>query len=138
FKNRLAVALPLFAIGIPLVVFALASAKNFNIMWRYFAWSNQALATIALWAASAYLVKTGKNYWICLLPGTFMTAVVTAYFLTANEALGPLITRLSGDPNTTWITGIIIGVALAITLFALFIRFIAIKQRGTVLQEVNA
>ncbi|MCL2602641.1 MAG: carbon starvation protein A [Treponema sp.] len=138
FKNRLAVALPLFAIGIPLVVFALASAKNFNIMWRYFAWSNQALATIALWAASAYLVKTGKNYWICLLPGTFMTVVVTAYFLTANEALGPLITRLSGDPNTTWIIGIVIGVVLAITLFTLFIRFIAIKQRGAVPQEVNA
>jgi carbon starvation protein CstA len=136
-RNRLFVALPLFAIGIPLVVFALASAENFSIMWRYFAWSNQALATIALWAASAYLVKTGKSYWITLLPSVFMTSVVTAYFLTANEALGPLVTRLSGNFNTTYIIGVAIGVALAITLLVLFVRFIAVKQKG-VLKDLGA
>ena len=42
-KNRLAVTLPLFAIG-----FALTRI-NFDIIWRYFAWSNQTLAMIVLW-----------------------------------------------------------------------------------------
>lgn len=131
-KNRLAVALPLFAVGIPLVVFALANVQNFNIIWRYFAWSNQTLATIGLWAASAYLAKTGKMYWIALVPATFMTSVVTAYFFTANETIGPLMTRLTGSPETTWIVGIVMGIAAAVTVFSLFVRLIGTKQKGTI------
>ena len=130
-KNRLMVAFPLFAIGIVLVLFAIASAKNFAIIWRYFAWSNQTLATIGLWAASAYLAKTARNYWITLVPGTFMTAVVTTYFFISTECLGPFITKLTGSSNITYMIGVIIGLALAITLFVTFLYFIAIKQKGT-------
>jgi len=135
-KNRLLVALPLFAIGIVLVLFATANVQNFNIIWRYFAWSNQTLATIGLWAASAYLVKAGRCYWIALLPATFMTSVVTAYFLTARECLGPVITAATGDQNVTWIIGIVAGIGLAVTLFGLFFYFIAMKQQGTMKEEV--
>jgi len=88
-KNRLAVAIPLFAIGVVLVLFAISSAKNFNIIWRYFSWSNQTLATIALWAASAYLAKTAKLYWFTLLPAAFMTVVVTSYFFTSANVWAP-------------------------------------------------
>jgi carbon starvation protein CstA len=54
-KNRLVIAGPLFAVGVALVLYALQSAANFGVLWRYFAWSNQTLATIGLWAASGYL-----------------------------------------------------------------------------------
>ena len=134
-KNRLLIAVPLFAVGIPLVVFALASTANFNIIWRYFAWSNQTLATVALWAASAYLVKTGKCFWISLVPAAFMTAVVTSYFFTATECLGPLMTKFTGNPETTWIIGIVIGITLAVTLFTLFLALIAAKQKGTMKED---
>jgi len=133
-RNRLLVALPLFAVGIVLVIFALASASNFQIIWRYFAWSNQTLATIGLWAASAYLAKAGKVFWLTLIPATFMTSVVTSYFLTATECLGPFITSLTGNTQTTYIIGLVVGLGLAITLFAMFVPLIAIKQKGT-LQE---
>ena len=79
--NRFIVAIPLFAIGVALCF------MDFTIIWRYFAWSNQTLATIALWASSIYLLKNGKNYWIAVIPGTFMTAVVTTYILIAPEGL---------------------------------------------------
>ena len=129
-KNRLFVALPLFAVGIALLMFSISSTANFNIIWRYFAWSNQTLATIGLWAASAYLAKTSKNYWITLIPATFMTSVITSYFFTANECLGPMVTAITGNMNITYTIGLCIGIGLAVVLFFLFIPLIGIKQKG--------
>ena len=131
-RNRLAVAIPIFAVGILLVLFAISSADNFNVIWRYFSWSNQTLATIALWAVSAYLAKTGKLYWFTLLPAAFMTVVVTSYFFTANECLGPMITKISGGASVTYNIGISIGLALSTALLAMFIPLIGIKQKGSI------
>jgi carbon starvation protein CstA len=131
-RNRLAVAIPLFAIGVLLVLFAISSADNFNIIWRYFSWSNQTMATIALWAVSAYLAKTGKLYWFTLLPAAFMTVVLTSYFFTANECLGPMMTKISGSASVTYTIGISIGLALSTALLAMFIPFIGIKQKGSI------
>ena len=131
-KNRFVIAIPLFAVGIALVLFAIRSAANFNILWRYFAWTNQTLATIALWTVSAYLAKTGKCYWLTLIPATFMTVVVTSYFFTANECLGPALTKAFGSPATTYTVGIVIGLVLAIVLFAAFVPLVGIKQKNTI------
>lgn len=119
-KNRFIIALPLFAVGILLVLFAIGSTANFNMIWRYFAWSNQTLATIALWAASAYLAKTGKLFWLTTIPATFMTVVVTSYILIAPEGF-----KLPYPVGLT--TGLVVGAAL----FVLFISLIAVKQRNT-------
>ena len=83
---------------------------------------------------SAYLAKTAKLYWIALVPATFMTSVVTAYFFTANETIGPIITRLTGHWQTTYAIGLAAGIGLAVLLFVLFVTQIGIKQKGT-LQE---
>ncbi|MDR2468231.1 MAG: carbon starvation protein A [Spirochaetaceae bacterium] len=126
-QNRFIIALPLFAIGIALVFWSQTGPENFGIIWRYFSWSNQTLATIALWAASAYLAKMAKFYWIALIPAVFMTAVVTTYIIVAPEGLGldrsyPLL-------------GLRFGIALAAILFVLFMIFIATKQKGILLKE---
>ncbi|AEF80120.1 carbon starvation CstA family protein [Leadbettera azotonutricia] len=131
-KNRFVVAIPLFVIGILLVLFATQNTASFNLVWRYFSWSNQTLATIALWAAAAYLAKTGKQYWITLCPAVFMTVVVTAYFLSAGECLGPLLTKITGSADATYTIGIIIGLALAVALCSLFVSLIGIKQKNTI------
>lgn len=78
-KNRFIIAIPLFAVGIALCFI------DFGIIWRYFAWSNQTLAMIALWAAAAYLVKNNKFHWIATIPAAFMTAVTTTYIIVAPE-----------------------------------------------------
>jgi carbon starvation protein CstA len=134
-KNRFIIAIPLFLIGVLLVIFSLQSTQNFNIIWRYFAWSNQTLATIGLWTASAYLAKLSKPYWITLLPATFMTVVVVSYFVTAGECLGPLVTAATGNSNVTYTIGIIIGLVAALALFFLFISYIAIKQKGVLMKS---
>ncbi|MDR0513460.1 MAG: carbon starvation protein A [Treponema sp.] len=134
-KNRLMLAIPLFAVAIPLVIFANVNPGNFGIIWRYFAWSNQTLATIALWAAAAYMAKIGKNYWFTLLPAAFMTSVVIAYFFTATETIGPLMTRITGNFEITYAIGLAVGITTAVVLFVLFVKLIAINQRGTIKEE---
>ncbi|WP_372714033.1 carbon starvation protein A [Ilyobacter sp.] len=104
-KNRFLIALPLFAVGVSLCF------MDFGIIWRYFAWSNQTLATIVLWAGAVYLAQRGKNYWIAAAPGTFMTAVVTTYIIIAPEGL-----KL---PTTV---GYPVGIAVALGSLALFLK----------------
>jgi hypothetical protein len=61
-----------------------------------------------------------------------MTVVVTTYFMTANECLGPMITGITGNSNITYIIGLAVGMVLSLTLFALFVAFIGIKQKNTI------
>ncbi|MDR2387234.1 MAG: carbon starvation protein A [Deltaproteobacteria bacterium] len=77
--SRLVIAIPLFVIGIFL------SQIKFEIVWRYFGWANQTLATLALWAAAAYMVKRGGQYWLVAVPAIFMTATTIAYIMGAKE-----------------------------------------------------
>ncbi|MBB6715707.1 carbon starvation protein A [Clostridium gasigenes] len=78
-KNRLVLTLPLFVIGFIL------TKIDFNIVWRYFAWSNQTLAMIVLWTAAMYLALRKQFHWIATVPAVFMTAVSTTYLLVAPE-----------------------------------------------------
>jgi carbon starvation protein CstA len=81
-KNRLVITIPLLGLG------AILTQLDFNVLWRYFSWSNQTLAMISLWVATAYLLKTHENRiasLITALPATFMSAVSLTYILMAKE-----------------------------------------------------
>jgi carbon starvation protein CstA len=78
--KRLVVAVPLFAVGF------LISLSDFGLIWRYFGWANQTLATVVLWTAAMYLAKEGKFHWVATLPAIFMTVVVTTFI--ANSGIG--------------------------------------------------
>lgn len=81
-KNRLIITIPIFAVVI------LLTQLNFDVLWRYFAWSNQTLAMIVLWIITAYLLKKGKYRFgslISALPAAFMSAVSVTYILSAQE-----------------------------------------------------
>lgn len=79
FPRRLMLCLPLFAISACLLFL------DFNVMWRYFAWTNQTLACITLWTCAIYLLRLGKNWMIAYVPAVFMTLVCTSYILVAPE-----------------------------------------------------
>lgn len=80
--NRLLIAIPLFLLG------AFLSQIDFNIIWRYFGWANQTLATIMLWASAAYLYRKQKFHFIASLPATFMTAVVVSFLFSQKIGFG--------------------------------------------------
>ena len=113
-KNRLILTIPLFAAVIGISIWDFLDKQNFNILWRWFAWSNQVLATISLWVATAYLVKTSKNKFISFftsIPALFMTAVVATYVFTEEQfIMGKYFDYRIGIAHG-------IGVALAIFIF---------------------
>ena len=115
-KNRLLITVPLLIVGGLLTWFAVVNDNGFQTIWRYFSWSNQTLAMIALWVATAYLVKEGKHRLgslLTALPATFMTGVSLTYILMAQEGF-----RL--DQTVSYIAGACAAAALFIVyLFAL-------------------
>ena len=78
-KNRLIVAIPMFVVTAVVLVYSLADTSGFDMIWRYFAWANQVIAMVTLWAITVYLAKEKKNYIFSLIPAMFMTMVTMTY-----------------------------------------------------------
>lgn len=111
FWRRVALCVPIFG-----AVFALMFI-DFNVLWRYFAWSNQTLAVFTLWAVTVYMARHGKAYIVSLCPAMFMTAVSVSYLLFARRPEGfgidlPL--------------AVAAGILVATAFLAIFVRW----QRG--------
>jgi carbon starvation protein CstA len=102
-KKRLIISIPLF------ILTFLILQMDFNILWRYFAWSNQTLAVFTLWAITIFLAKNNKFYWISLVPALFMTAVTSSYIFIAPEGFH-LAESIS----------VLLGVGTSLSLFVLF------------------
>ena len=83
--KRFAICIPLFLVTGLLVWFSIRDKDGFELIWRYFGWSNQTIATFMLWAITVYLVRARGKQWylITFLPACFMTAVVTTYICIA-------------------------------------------------------
>ena len=80
--KRLAITIPLLAVG------AILTQLDFDVVWRYFSWSNQTLAMITLWAAAMYLARHADKVWysaMCAVPAAFMSGVSCTYILMAQE-----------------------------------------------------
>jgi len=121
-KNRLLIAIPMFAVTALILVYSIADAKGFQLIWRYFAWANQVLATVTLWAISVYLAKNKGKLWylITLIPALFMTMVTGCFLFVAKAAdggLGSVLPRPVGY-----------GIGAAITVIGL-VCFIIWKKK---------
>ena len=117
-KNRLVVTLPLLAAA------AVLTQLDFNVLWRYFSWSNQTLAMISLWVATAYLIRTGRSRFgslVTALPATFMSAVSMTYILMAKEGLG--LGAGFAYP---------VGIAFAAALFVVYMVLLKKHQRAAI------
>lgn len=107
--HRGVICLPLFALTFGVMMI------DFNVLWRYFAWSNQTLAVFTLWACTVYLARHGKQFYITLIPAIFMTVVTTSYLLVAPSPEG------FGLDYSLAVGG---GIALAVVFSALFMRYL--------------
>ena len=97
YGNRLKLCIPVLGVGAFLGIGNALGFINYTVIWRYFSWTNQTLAMIVLWAASMYLFKEKKNYWITAVPATFMSAVSATYFVLAPECLGGLLNHKTAE-----------------------------------------
>lgn len=88
--HRLLIAVPLFLVCI------LLTQVDFSIVWRYFGWFNQVIATLTLWAISLYLVEKKSCYWVSFVPALFMTTMCTTYLLWNSLSMGISISTIIG------------------------------------------
>ena len=79
--NRLLVTIPLIVVVSLLLVWSNVNSKSFQMLWNYFAWSNQVMAVFTFIAGTVYLASRNKPSMVTALPGMFITFVVTSYIL---------------------------------------------------------
>ena len=123
YVNRLKLCVPVLGVGAFLGIGNALGFINYTVIWRYFSWTNQTLAMIVLWAASMYLFKEKKNYWITAVPATFMSAVSATYFVLAPECLGGLLNHKTAEGAIVYNTAVAypVGILFAIAMLALFL-----------------
>ena len=103
--SRLKLAIPLF-----IASFALTFI-DFSLVWRYFAWTQLIVATLVLFAASAYLIEKHKLYIVTLAPAILCTLIAFAYILQAPEGL-----------NLPSMIANVISIIATLIITAIFIR----------------
>ena len=113
--KRFLVALPVFLLAGGILVYTFVDANGFELIWRYFAWANQVLATVTLWAITVYLERNKGKLWylITLVPALFMTMVTGCFLFVAKAGdggFGSVIPRPAGY-----------GIGAAITIAALLV-----------------
>ena len=119
--KRLVIAVPMFLVAFGVLMYSVLDKNGFNIIWRYFAWANQVLAAVTLWATTIYLLKEKKLFILTLLPALFMTMVCITYILIAPEGF---------SLNQT--LSYIVGACITTFSFAAFL-FYLMKYKKTVL-----
>lgn len=106
--KRIAVATILFIPAILILVWAKSDPNGFNLLWRYFGFTNQLVAIFALGTATSYLLYNGKNYWIALIPQLFYTFIVFS-FIISDKGVG-----FGSSYNVAYIIGAIISLVVAV------------------------
>ena len=72
--KRVAVSAPLFILGVCIILF-----MDFRTMWSYFAWMNQSLAVITLWAITVWLFRRRRPFLLAMVPAVAMTYICSSY-----------------------------------------------------------
>ncbi len=122
--SRLAISIPLFVVTFFALFYSLRDKEGFNIIWRYFAWSNQTLAVFTLWAVTVYLTLRKKKVIFTLIPALFMTVVTVTYIFMAPE----------GFSLAPWIAYIIAG-AVAVSFLIIYLFWKRRLDKGLVKSE---
>lgn len=115
--KRLVVSLPLFAAGVGIAFI------DFDVIWRYFAWSNQALSVLTLWMITAWLMRRRSRFVVlALIPALIMTYICSSFVFVSNQFVG------MGSVDAAYIYG---GAVTAIIAGLLMIKIRKINRNET-------
>ncbi|NLY44851.1 MAG: carbon starvation protein A [Tissierella sp.] len=133
-KKRVVLSLIIFIPAVMILAFAKLSPGGFNLLWRYFGFTNQLVAVFALAMITVYLKTAGRNHLITLLPGSFYTFIVTAYICHANIGLGleARVGGLFGLSPESYAISYTLGIIAAI-LFTVAVPKLADNRKKTIL-----
>lgn len=130
-NKRITVSAAIFVPAMLILYYAKSSPAGFSILWRYFAFTNQFIATFALAMISVYLYIHKKNYLVSLIPGTFYFFVVLSFIFHAPIGFG-LESRLGMDPNSYMLS--YVCAAVSCVGYIWFIKKHSESQKDKILQ----
>ncbi|MCQ2320502.1 MAG: carbon starvation protein A [Bacteroidales bacterium] len=132
FKNRLFVAIPILVVTGIILVFSIADNRSFQLIWRYFAWANQVLAAVTLWAITVYLAQNKKRPWyvITIIPSLFMTMVTGCFLFVAKAKDGGFGSILA--PELGYGIGALITIAALVAFIVWKVKYNKNKNSLTV------
>ena len=112
--KRLGLSAIIFALVAVILVFAKFNNDGFQILWRYFAWSNQTLSLFAFLAITVWMFENGKGKyaWMPMIPGGFYCFICSTYI--ANAKIGF---------NIPWNFAYVIGVTAAVLYVGVIIWY---------------
>ena len=115
--KRLVVSLPLFAAGVGIAFI------DFDVIWRYFAWSNQALSVLTLWMITAWLMRRRSRFvLLALIPALIMTYICASFVFVSDQFVG------MGSVDAAYIYG---GAVTAIVAGLLILKIRKINRNET-------
>ncbi len=115
--KRLVVSLPLFAAGIGIAFI------DFDVIWRYFAWSNQALSVLTLWMITAWLMRRRSRFvLLALIPALIMTYICASFVFVSDQFVG------MGSVDAAYIYG---GAVTAIVAGLMILKIRKINRNET-------
>ena len=121
-SKRLLVSIPIFVLCFVIMLLP------YDVVWRYFAWSNQVLSVFTLWAMTIWLSDNKKNFYVTLLPAMFMTAVTSTYIMFAPEGFSLLTQSLFGF-KIGYAFSVGFGIAMSVLFLAMFLYRAKNKKR---------
>ena len=121
-SKRLLVSIPIFVLCFVIMLLP------YDVVWRYFAWSNQVLSVFTLWAITIWLSDNKKNFYVTLLPAMFMTAVTSTYIMFAPEGFSLLTQSLFGF-KIGYAFSVGFGIAMSVLFLAMFLYRAKNKKR---------
>ena len=121
-SKRLLVSIPIFVLCFVIMLLP------YDVVWRYFAWSNQVLSVFTLWAITIWLLDNKKNFYVTLLPAMFMTAVTSTYIMFAPEGFSLLTQSLFGF-KIGYAFSVGFGIAMSVLFLAMFLYRAKNKKR---------
>lgn len=130
-SKRVLLTLGIFIPAVAILVFAKNNPAGFNILWRYFAWTNQTVAIFALALVTIYLKLHGRNYWISLLPGMFYTFIITSYILHA--PIGFNLDTLVGMGPESYMVSYIVATILTL-LYCWYTLKLSVSRKDYILK----
>ncbi|MDD3257801.1 MAG: carbon starvation CstA 5TM domain-containing protein, partial [Methanocorpusculum sp.] len=118
-KKRILLVVPLVVVISGLLLWSNLSPTGYAILWNYFSWFNQIIASFALLLGTVYLISKGKPYWITLIPGAGILFIVLSFILWASPA------HLAGVPFGIGMPleiSYIVSLVLTVVIYVLAIR----------------
>lgn len=128
--KRLLISVPIF------ILCFLVMLAPYEVLWRYFAWCNQALSVFTLWAITVWLARERKQYLVTLIPALFMTCVTVTYIFFAPEGFSALTDTLFGT-QISYPVAVGIGVAAAAVMLVMFAHFVKGLKGGKLNRQAS-